>query len=131
MTMTQTPTDTDQRHISRDSLFVMAGLRLAGQTREHRIKVRNLSSGGLMAEGPLRVARGTAVSVEVRNIGWVDGSVAWVQDNRFGIAFDKDIDPMEARGTTVPAPPPGFKALRPQAMFHPLLGNDPNRLRKV
>jgi len=129
--MTQTPNDTDQRHLSRDSLFVMAGLRLAGQPREHRIKVRNLSSGGLMAEGPLRVARGTPVSVEVRNIGWVDGCVAWVQDNRFGIAFDKDIDPMEARGTTAAAAPAGFEAFRPHAALSQIQANAPHRLRKI
>ena len=130
--MTQTPSDPDQRHLSRDSLFVMAGLRLAGQPREHRIKVRNLSSGGLMAEGPLRVARGTPVSVEVRNIGWVDGSVAWVQDNRFGIAFDKDIDPLEARGNVAAVTTPaGFQARRPHAVLNQILANDPNRLRKV
>jgi hypothetical protein len=129
--MTQTHNDTDQRHLSRDSLFVMAGLRLAGQAREHRIKVRNLSSGGLMAEGSLRVARGTAVSVEVRNIGWVDGCVAWVQENRFGIAFDKDIDPLEARGGVAATPPAGFEARRPPVVLSQILANDPRRLRKV
>ena len=89
--------DTDQRHLNRDSLFVMAGLRLGGTDQEHRIKVRNLSSGGLMAEGALRVARGMPLEVEVRNIGWVAGSVAWVQDNRFGIAFAEEIDARAAR----------------------------------
>jgi hypothetical protein len=129
--MSQMTNETEQRQLSRDSLFVMAGLRVGGQLREHRIKVRNLSSGGLMAEGPLRVARGTQVSVEVRNIGWVDGSVAWVQDNRFGIAFDKDIDPLEARGTAAPAGPAGFQARRPTVVLGQIMANDPNRLRKV
>ena len=32
-----------------------------------------------------------------RNIGWVDGTVAWTQDNRFGIAFVEEIDPKLAR----------------------------------
>jgi len=95
--MKATMGDTDQRHLNRDSLFVMAGLRLGGTDEEHRIKVRNLSSGGLMAEAPLRVARGMPLEVEVRNIGWVAGSVAWVQDNRFGIAFAEEIDARAAR----------------------------------
>ena len=95
--MKATMGDTDQRHLNRDSLFVMAGLRLGGTDEEHRIKVRNLSSGGLMAEAPLRVTRGMPLEVEVRNIGWVAGSVAWVQDNRFGIAFAEDIDARAAR----------------------------------
>ena len=72
--------NSDQRHINRDSLFVMAALRAADSSKEHRVKVRNLSDGGLMAEGDVRVVRGTKVSIELRNIGWTDGSVAWVQD---------------------------------------------------
>jgi hypothetical protein len=35
--------------------------------------------------------------VALRNIGWVDGTVAWTQDNRFGIAFVEEIDPKLAR----------------------------------
>ena len=44
-------TDNDHRQIARDSLFVMADLRIDGIEGEHRIRVRNLSAGGLMAEG--------------------------------------------------------------------------------
>ena len=77
----------DTRQIPRDSLFLMASLRLDGDEQQYRVKVRNLSAGGMMAEGQIRMARGSLVSVDLRNIGWVKGSVAWVQDNRFGIAF--------------------------------------------
>jgi hypothetical protein len=89
--------DPEQRQIARDSLFVMADLRLDGSADEHRIKVRNLSAGGMMGEGSVRVSRGALVWVEVRNIGWVEGSIAWVQDSRFGIAFHEEIDPKVAR----------------------------------
>jgi len=89
--------ENEQRHIARDSLFVMADLRLDGSDELHRIKMRNLSSGGLMGEGTVRVNRGAIVSVSIRNIGWVDGSIAWVQDNRFGVAFREEIDPKLAR----------------------------------
>ncbi len=89
--------DSDNRQITRDSLFIMAELRLDGQDAEHRVKVRNLSSGGLMAETDLRVARGTVVWVRLRNVGWIEGSVAWVQENRFGIAFREDVDPKVVR----------------------------------
>ncbi len=92
--------ESEQRHIARDSLFVLADMRLAGSDEVHRIKVRNLSAGGMMGEGPVRVTRGGMVSVQIRNIGWVDGTVAWVQDNRFGVAFREEIDPKFARATT-------------------------------
>lgn len=87
----------DSRQIGRDSLLVLADLRVDGLEGEHRIRVRNLSGGGLMAEGTLSVLRGQVVWVNLRNIGWVEGSVAWVQDNRFGIAFREEIDPRLAR----------------------------------
>jgi hypothetical protein len=89
--------ETEQRHIARDSLFVLAEMRVDGAEEHHKIKVRNLSAGGMMGEGSVRVFRGAVVWVEVRNIGWVEGSVAWVQDNRFGIAFREEIDPKVAR----------------------------------
>lgn len=89
--------DNEHRHIARDSLFVMADVRLDGQEVEHKIKVRNLSAGGMMAEGTMHVVRGAAIWVKVRNIGWIEGSVAWVQESRFGIAFREEIDPKVAR----------------------------------
>lgn len=87
----------ENRQIARDSLFVMADLRLGGGEEEHRIKVRNLSAGGMMGEGTVRVARGDTVEVNIRNVGWVPGSVAWVQEDRFGVAFSEEIDPKVAR----------------------------------
>ncbi len=96
-------TDNDHRQIERDSLFVMADLRVDGVDNDQRVKVRNLSAGGMMAEGDVKVQTGAAVEVNIRNIGWVEGSVAWVQDNRFGIAFHDEIDPKVARAShTVP-----------------------------
>jgi hypothetical protein len=93
--------DNGHRQIARDSLFVMAELRVDGVDAEQRIRVRNLSSGGLMAEGGTRVVRGQLVWLNIRNIGWVEGSVAWVQDNRFGVAFREEIDPKVARAPIV------------------------------
>lgn len=87
----------ETRNIHRDSLFLMAEVRLDGEEAKHRVKVRNLSAGGMMAEGGPSVLRGARVAVELRNIGWVEGTVAWVQENRFGIAFAKEIEPKLAR----------------------------------
>ncbi|MCW1429184.1 PilZ domain-containing protein [Novosphingobium sp. JCM 18896] len=89
----------ENRQIARDSLFVMADLRLPGSNDEHRIKVRNLSAGGMMGEGAVRVSRGDEVEIKIRNVGWVAGSVAWVQDDRFGVAFRDEIDPKIARAS--------------------------------
>ena len=89
--------DSNDRHRNRDSLFVMADMRLDETKPVHRIKIRNLSTGGLMAEGAIKAAAGTSLEIDIRNIGWVAGSVAWVAGARFGVAFAEDIDPMLAR----------------------------------
>jgi hypothetical protein len=87
----------ETRQVDRDSLLLIAQVRVDGGEAEYRVKVRNLSPGGMMAEGSAPVARGSLVSVGLRNIGWVEGSVAWKQDDRFGIAFVDEIDPKVAR----------------------------------
>ena len=89
----------DTRQLSRDSLFVMAKVKFEEDASgaEHQVKVRNLSSGGMMAEGSVKVARGSMVRVELRNLGWVGGTVAWKQDDRFGIAFLEEIDAKAVR----------------------------------
>ena len=89
----------------RDSLFLMARLRVDGIDEEVSVRVRNLSPGGLMAELPLPIAPDSAIQVEVRGIGWVKGRVAWQTEGRAGIAFDREIDPQRAR-KPVGAPPP-------------------------
>jgi hypothetical protein len=93
----------DTRQVNRDSLFLLAQVRVDGQQGASRVKVRNLSAGGMMAEGDAKVVRGTLVAVELRNIGWVEGSVAWRQDNRFGIAFVDEIDPAVVRAPVEPS----------------------------
>ena len=87
----------ETRQVDRNSLLLIAQLRIDGVESECRVKVRNLSAGGMMADGSAPVVRGGLVSVGLRNIGWVEGTVAWKQDDRFGIAFVEEIDPMLAR----------------------------------
>lgn len=90
-------TGVETRSEARDSLFLLADIRIEQQNETHRVRVRNLSDGGMMAEGHLRVKRGHRLDIGLRNIGQVQGSVAWVQDNRFGIAFDEEVDSQKAR----------------------------------
>ena len=94
----------ETRQIERDSLLLMAALRVGWAALSHRIKVRNLSAGGMLAEGELRVVRGTPVLVELRNIGTVEGAIAWVAGNRFGVAFAEEIDPKLARAPVASGP---------------------------
>jgi hypothetical protein len=81
------------RETQRENLIASAALRLAGQAEDCPVMIRNLSATGLMAEGDIAVQPGISVSVAVPNIGWVNGMVAWVQDDRFGVAFQQEINP--------------------------------------
>lgn len=87
----------DTRNVSRDSLFLMADVLVDGRADPVRAKVRNLSAGGMMADGDFTVERGTRLTVDLRHVGHVAGTVAWVQDSRIGIAFDSEIDPKQVR----------------------------------
>lgn len=86
-----------QRLELRDSMFLAAGLRLRGSTDVEQVRVRNLSSGGMMAELPSRLEPGVLVDVDLRGVGWIGGRVAWWTSGRVGIAFDDPIDPHAAR----------------------------------
>lgn len=87
----------DTRNFERDSLFLMADLVFDPGKPAKRVTVRNLSAGGMMMEGAPRLARGTRVALEIRNIGPVAGFVVWVQGQRTGVAFEDEIDPRQAR----------------------------------
>jgi len=123
----------DTRQVNRDSLFLLAQLRVDGQDELLRVKVRNLSAGGMMAEGEARVARGSMVAVELRNLGWVEGSVAWKQDNRFGIAFAEEIDPAVVRAPVTSADGPAYEIPHYTRNHQPVPPSqrDPGRLRKL
>ena len=126
--------DSDHRHISRDSMFVLARLRDATGA-EHNVRIRNLSAGGVMAEGTIRIQRGDAITIELRHIGWVDGNVAWVADTRFGIAFCEAVDPKAMRGMPAPtnAPVQVHELLvhRPMGVRMRPSDLDPSHLRKI
>jgi hypothetical protein len=79
-----------KRGANRDSLLLKAVLRFANVSEDREVR-------GLMAEAPMRVARGEPVEIHLRSIGWISGHVAWVTEGRIGIAFDHPINPKDAR----------------------------------
>ena len=99
--MSNEPNDTtskvEPRRQPRDSLFLLATCQFHGSAAVHRIKVRNLSPGGLMAEAAVSPQIGQLVLVNLRNVGLVQGQVAWVRDTRFGVQFAQAIDPQVVR----------------------------------
>ncbi|MBD2843418.1 PilZ domain-containing protein [Erythrobacter rubeus] len=88
----------DNRNTPRTDSHLLASIRVEQDHQRHEVRVHNLSDGGMMGEGNLHVKRGNRLEIEMRNIGKVDGSVAWVQDDRFGISFHREVDSHLARG---------------------------------
>lgn len=96
-----------QESRARDSLFLLAELVTEGSDEQHKVKVRNLSSGGMMVEAELNVFQGQRIVAHLRNIGPVRGQIAWAREGKFGVAFDRQINPKLARqpvGSTVETP---------------------------
>ncbi len=89
------------RSADRDSLFLQANLVLPGVEGPVTVRVRNLSVGGMLAEGHAKVTQGGTVEVELRNVGVVPGRVVWVGEGKFGIAFDRPVNPQAVRRQVV------------------------------
>jgi hypothetical protein len=122
----------EHRQEIRDSLFLLSDMHLGEQRETLRIKVRNLSPGGLMAECPVHAVSGERVTIDLRNIGVVTGWVAWVIENRFGVVFDHEIDPKAVRQPLSSASDvPGMCVRRPLVFEEPLPEIDPRNLRRI
>jgi hypothetical protein len=92
-------TDKTRRSSNRDSLFLSATIQRQGEDCEGQVsaRVRNLSAVGVMVDYLEKATPGEPVLVTVRGIGTVSGKVAWVKQDRIGIAFDDEVDPKLAR----------------------------------
>lgn len=121
----------ETRSVARDSLFLLADIRVEQNAEVHRVRVRNLSDGGMMGEGQMRVQRGHRVSVDLRNIGAVAGTVAWVQDNRFGVAFDEEVDSQKARRPLQGDQQPGAAIVKASWTHRAPPPPEPGMLRKI
>jgi hypothetical protein len=98
-----------QRGNPRDSIFLGAILWFDGDDAAYNVRVRNISAGGMMIDFPQVCEKGRRVKTDLRNIGKVDGVVAWSTETRMGIRFNNAIDAAKARMKpgTAQAPIPG------------------------
>ncbi len=60
--------------------------------RLHPVRIRNLSSGGAMLEGPNWVSQDMSVSIDVADNVTVLAKVCWADEGRIGLQFDSPID---------------------------------------
>lgn len=81
----------------RDSLFMKASVRCDRINHSFDVVVRNVSAGGMLVDTKLDLSNGDQVKVLFDGIGDVPGRVVWVQQGRFGVAFDVAINPQLVR----------------------------------
>lgn len=95
----EAPRQPGHRLRKRDSLLLMGTLKAAGDyARDTQpIRIRNLSSTGLMADSKVQYDVGAHVEVGLRGIGLIQGEIVWIREGRMGITFDETIDPARAR----------------------------------
>ena len=86
-----------KRKAARDSLFLTAEVRAEGANGLVNVRVRNLSPGGMMIDSSPVFHEGAKVTAHIRGIGDVTGHIAWIMEERAGVAFDAEIDPRQAR----------------------------------
>lgn len=85
------------RVTARESIFMAATVLFAGARFPEPVRVRNISSGGMMIDTTVQKPEGLKLVAEIKNVGKVRGHVAWSTEKRTGIAFDTAIDPLAAR----------------------------------
>ena len=102
----------DTRVTARESIFIGACVCFEGTDQAVPVRVRNISSGGIMIDTAIARRKGSLVTAELKHIGRLTGHVAWSTATRIGIAFDTKIDPLQARQKPDPnIPQPTFKRL--------------------
>ena len=97
MNSTLSPKEIADREAARESIFLSAVVQFSSIEQSQPVRVRNISSGGMMIDCTAGAPIGEVVTVEIKNIGKVRGKVAWSVAPRMGISFDHDIDPSAAR----------------------------------
>lgn len=81
----------------RDSLFLQAQISRENGMGMGEVRVRNLSSWGLMAETKFALRVDDTIVVSLRGVGDVPARIVWAKGNRIGVAFAHEIDPRMAR----------------------------------
>jgi hypothetical protein len=78
-------------------MFLQASILCMASGESYALRVRNISSGGLMAECAHDFAPGDRVELEVRGVGKQAGQIAWAGHGKLGVSFDDPINPALAR----------------------------------
>jgi hypothetical protein len=87
----------ERRRSARQSVLFLADISRPDGSILGQVKVRNISSTGLMAETGLVFRPGETVILGLRGIGAVHGFIVRRTVNRIAVKFNEPIDPMLTR----------------------------------
>lgn len=87
----------ESRKAVRHSVFLIGALSAIDGRPLGQIKIRNISSTGLMAETGLPLRQGDAVDVTLRGVGVVRALVVRRTLDKVALKFDLPIDPLLTR----------------------------------
>jgi len=104
--------DAERRHGARH-IAVMRVAKLHTRHGEELCLVRNISSGGLMANIWSDLALGDPLTAEFKSGHRASGRVVWRRENRVGMQFDEDADVATVLGGDED-PAPGFHPRAPR-----------------
>jgi hypothetical protein len=107
-------TGDSHRAAQRDSVYLSALLRCSAG--ELLALVRNVSPGGALIEIDKKVSVGEQVSIELKDIGWISGVVAWTEPGRAGLKFDEPVDLATSAAKPVPHAPDVAVCLPPESL---------------
>lgn len=91
------PLPGNDRTSPRTSMFLLATMRRLSAGDELTLRIRNLSSTGLCGDSDHPVQTNEQLIFTIPSVGSVEGTIAWCEANRFGVAFATEIDPGKAR----------------------------------
>ena len=110
--VTSFDSDTEQSFDARQRSrrMLMAQIR-SSRFGAERVRVRDISPGGLGGTTANWLRPGERVEAELPNIGVIPATVAWTQGDRFGLKFDDAIDSERVTRERVPVEIEKFRVM--------------------
>ncbi len=113
---------TDRRRSQRHVAVLRVG-KIILSNRQELCLIRNISTGGLMAEVYSPVAAGEDVEIELKTGSIVAGRVVWAREKRIGIRFHTDVDIFNLLGANNGDQRPRLPRLAKQCMGRLRIGS--------
>lgn len=91
--VTDTPSDFEKRSIH-DRASRLIKIQISNDRIHHVDAIlRNVTEKGIGIELQRPLQEGEKISIQIRNLEPISGTVAWSKDHRSGLLFDESIDP--------------------------------------